>query len=267
MPNSLSNLTITSVDLVEAGANQEANIEIIKRKDQDMAEKPEIQEVIQTLVKSLTEINNSTEFNDIQKNSMLEESFIQAVSDLNSKLAKSETETTEEVEAEVETEPVEETEVEAEVETEVEAEEDVEKARKRADEIIKGFQQQIENVQKKNDELVKKLELKELEEQAQKYQAIGEDPAELAKKLYSFKQSGETLYNDYLDVLNKSLTIQEETGVFKEIGSSQSYEDSSEFENVLKSYTDKGVNAYAAFEQIAIDHPELLAEYDKNYRG
>ncbi len=271
MPNSLSNLEITSVDLVEAGANQEANIEIIKRKDSTMSDNLDVQEVASILTKSIMEICNSPELSDSQKDELTQKSFIQSVIDLNKKLS---LEKTEEPEVEETPEVIEAVEPETETEevTEVVSEEtaeneDVEKARQQADEIIKGFKAQIDSIQKKNDELTKRLELKELEKEAQIYQPLGEDPAQLAKKLYSFKQSGQELYDEYIAVLNKSLKIQEETGIFKEYGSSQSYENSSNFENILKSYTDRGEDPFAAFEKIAIDHPELLAEYDRNYRG
>lgn len=69
------------------------------------------------------------------------------------------------------------------------------------------------------EELKKSLEMKELETVAKKYEVLGKDTKELAGKLYTLKKSNENGYQEYLSMLDEFKEMQEQTGIFKEIGS------------------------------------------------
>lgn len=82
----------------------------------------------------------------------------------------------------------------------------------------------LDDVQKKMaelDEMKKSYEIKEMESVAKKYEFIGQKPEELADKLYKYKKSGGTIYNDYIALLDEQLAMTKSLGIFDEIGSNR----------------------------------------------
>lgn len=226
----LKNMEITSIDLVEQGANQDANIEIIKRKENTVQE--DIKGLLEQIAKAL-DVDTETE---VVEETAVDESVQEEVLD------------------EV-------------VEEEVEKSVDVESIIKGYESKLSKIQKDNEAIKKANEDLKKSLEVKELIEIAKKYEPIGEDKVELAKKLYDYKKSNEAYYNDYLALLDKALTMQNESGLFDEFGTAMSGQNATDLDEVFKSYDQRADRPANYYEQAAIDHPELLAEYDRKYRG
>lgn len=266
MPNKLQNMEITSIDLVEAGANQEAEITIVKGKEGRMQE---LEALIQDAVdensveKADSDVVNQLA-NDIAalirrrlggSNDEKEETAPQRTTS-----KKSLDETVEEV-----TEVVEETDV---IE---ETEEDVEKGLN--SEIIKSLQAQIAELQKSNDsinqvnsELKKKIELAELEEVATPYAQIGYQTEELAKTLYNIKNTDKAIYDEFITVLDNALAFDKSADIYKEIGSSMA-RTSTGFEDIVKKFEAEGMKTSEAYAKALTEHPELLDEYNESYRG
>lgn len=121
--------------------------------------------------------------------------------------------------------------------------------------------------------LEKSIAMKEFSEIAKKYAPLGEDEDELAKTLYEMKKSNEANYNAYIGILDKSLGLVEKSGVFAEIGkSSGAYSTSGGAvakveaiaSDIMKSATD--MTREQAIAKAWEDHPELVAEYEREYR-
>ena len=120
--------------------------------------------------------------------------------------------------------------------------------------------------------LEKSIEMKEFSEIAKKYAPLGEKEEDLAKSLYEMKKSSEENYNAYIAVLDKSLGLVEKTGVFAEIGKSASGTTGSTVDKIeaaadeiMKS--DANLSREQAIAKAWIDHPELVAEYDAEYKA
>ena len=120
--------------------------------------------------------------------------------------------------------------------------------------------------------LAKSLEMKEFAEIAKKYAPLGENEEELAKSLYEMKKSSEDNYNAYIGILDKSLAMVEKSGVFSEIGKSASGTAGTVIDKVeaaadeiMKS--DAGLSRAEAVAKAWTDHPEFVAEYEKEYHA
>ena len=120
--------------------------------------------------------------------------------------------------------------------------------------------------------LEKSIEMKEFSEIAKKYASLGEKEEDLAKSLYEMKKSSEDNYNAYIAVLDKSLGLVEKSGVFAEIGKSASGTTGSTVDKIeaaadeiMKS--DANLSREQAIAKAWIDHPELVAEYDAEYKA
>ncbi len=70
-------------------------------------------------------------------------------------------------------------------------------------------------------ELKKSLEVERLTTAAQKYEVLGKKAPELAAKLYELKKAGGTVYDDYVALLDENLTALTKSGLFGEIGSNR----------------------------------------------
>lgn len=228
MATQLTDMKITSVDLVEAGANQQANIEIVKGKD--MSENFTTEALDSLIEKKIKEILKTEEVETVE----------------------TEVEEVQEVETEV-TEPQEES-------------TEVEKAIKDANSEIIKMAQTIDLVKAQNAELNKQLDLYKFEKIAKKYEPIGHNPEELAKTLYMYDALGKDPYNLYVKELDRLLELQEQSGIFKEYGVRTSG-DSSQLTELFKGYETEGIPNAQWYEKAAIEHPELLNEYDRAYRG
>lgn len=135
------------------------------------------------------------------------------------------------------------------------------------------FKTAIERQEARIAELEKSLAMKEFSEIAKKYAALGENEEELAKTLYDMYQASEETYNKYINTLNKSLELVEKSGLFSEIGKSAGMNGSADVlgrvEEIAKSYmkSDSSLNRYQALAKAWGDNPELIAEYDREYRA
>ena len=124
------------------------------------------------------------------------------------------------------------------------------------------------------EKLEKSIAMKEFTEIAKKYAPLGENEEELAKSLYDMKMSNEANYNAYIAVLDKSLGLVEKSGLFAEIGkSSGAYGSSGGTVQRVEAYateimkSDTSMTYEQAVAKAWTDHPELVAEYDKEYHG
>ena len=124
------------------------------------------------------------------------------------------------------------------------------------------------------EKLEKSIEMKEITEIAKKYAPLGEKEDELAQTLYDMKKSNEANYNAYIAVLDKSLGLVEKSGLFAEIGKSAGAYGSAGgtaekvegiAQEIMKS--DSSMTREQAIAKAWEDHPELVAEYDKEYRS
>ena len=108
---------------------------------------------------------------------------------------------------------------------------------------------------------------------AKKYEVLG-DTAEIAKALGQARAAGESAYNAYVSAMDKALEVTKKSDslLFGEVGKSASGGASTvvgKAEDIAKSIRDKDPkltiqqSMAKAFEQ----HPELEAEYEKNYEG
>lgn len=119
--------------------------------------------------------------------------------------------------------------------------------------------------------LEKSLKMKEFTDIAKKYAPLGEKEDELAERLFEMKKSNEANYNAYIDILDKSLGLVEKSGVFTEIGKSNtkygggSVEDKiqAKADEIMKSYSD--MDRTEAIAKAWEESPELMAEYDAEY--
>lgn len=230
----LTDLTITSVDLVEQGANPGAEIMITKSEgDQKMQE--------------LTGIDQD----------VLKELIDKAVAEyLGSENGETVTEETAEA-----PEPDTVTETEA-----SDTQESMEKQLEKRESVVKELESKIEDLEKSLTEVNRLRELDEMERFARKYESLGTDSQELAKTLLMMKEAGPEVYEQYTKSLDAQLTLERETGIFKEFGTSQSGREG-EVDAVIKSYLDNGLTVGEAWEKAASDRPDLFYEYDRNYQN
>ncbi len=121
--------------------------------------------------------------------------------------------------------------------------------------------------------LEKSLAMKEFSEIAKKYAPLGENEEELAKTLYEMKKSNEANYDAYIGILDKSLGLVEKSGIFAEIGKSTGgysvaggavEKVEAIAADIMKS--DTSISREHAIAKAWEDHPELVAEYDREYR-
>ena len=124
------------------------------------------------------------------------------------------------------------------------------------------------------EDMKKGMEMKELTEIAKKYSVLGKKEDELAQTLYDLKKSDQKAYDSYVALLNEQVDMVEKSGMFTEIGKSArgpvvaGGDTQAKIENIATDIqkaepTMDRVQAIAkAWEQ----HPELVAEYEQNYR-
>ena len=121
------------------------------------------------------------------------------------------------------------------------------------------------DVQKKLEEfaeLKKSMEMKELEDISKKYEICGEKPQELAQKLYNLKKSGGSHYDDYVAVLDKMADAYQKSGLFAEIGKSNTNGGGNDWDK-LNGYAMEiqksmpNLTFAQAIDMAGIQHPEL----------
>lgn len=291
MAKKLKNLSITSTDLVDAGANPDAHIRLFKSaqkfvgglKKSTEAECPRrgFPVIVKSLEKSadgsLEELNlddlpelllqdepkTETELLE-EEESYMKMKFVKngiAVTDEDLKIMEGlakrynlvleEAETVEFAEA---VEVVEKSTVQVKVE-------------KSAEELA-----ELENITKMKQELedVKKsLALKELEEEASKYEILGKKKGELAEAFYKMKAMGEDMLSVYKQSLDEHLALVEKSGMFVEKGSSFTGDSSSTpFDTKVGEIMKRdGISVPEAVVKAYEENPEMASEYEKSYVG
>lgn len=124
--------------------------------------------------------------------------------------------------------------------------------------------------------LEKSLAMKEMTDIAKKYAPLGEKEDELAETLYEMKKSSPENYEAYINVLDKSLDLVEKSGIFTEIGKSGAAYGASygtgtvgKIESIASEIqkSDAGMSREMAIAKAWETHPELIAEYEKEYSG
>lgn len=121
------------------------------------------------------------------------------------------------------------------------------------------------------DTLEKSAEMERLTAVAKKYAALGEDEAELAQTLYDLKKSNAANYEAYIKILDKSLDLVTESGIFAEIGKSGrgargTAEDRIEAAATEIQKSDPSLSREQAMVKAWDANPDLLAEYEQEYR-
>lgn len=108
---------------------------------------------------------------------------------------------------------------------------------------------------------------------AKKYEALG-DTEEIAKALGQARAAGETAYNAYVSAMDKALEVTKKSDslLFGEVGKSASGGASTavgKAEGIAKSIRDKDpkLTMQQAMAKAFEQHPELEAEYEKDYEG
>ena len=133
------------------------------------------------------------------------------------------------------------------------------------------FKSAFERQEARIAELEKSIAMKEFHEIAKKYAPLGENEDELAKTLYDMHQADEGLYDNYVESLNKSLSLVEKSGIFSEIGKSYRPEGSAvqKVESIAKSLmkADPTMTHEQAIAKAWVNNPELVAEYEEEYHA
>lgn len=121
--------------------------------------------------------------------------------------------------------------------------------------------------------LEKSAEMEKLSGVAKKYEPLGEDTAELAQTLYDLKKSDNPAnYEAYIKVLDKSLDLVTKSGIFAEIGKSSRGEAAGSVEDKIEAAaselqkSDPSLSRPQAVAKAWENHPELIAEYEQEYR-
>lgn len=122
-------------------------------------------------------------------------------------------------------------------------------------------------------DLKKSIEMKDLTEVAKKYAPLGKKEDELAQTLYEMKKSNEANYNAYIAILDESLGMVEKSGLFAEVGKSYSGTTTggavakveAKANEIMKS--DPSMTRDEAVAKAWIDNPDLVREYEEEYKG
>lgn len=151
-------------------------------------------------------------------------------------------------------------------EEEVETEKCSNRTRKSADPALAAALTRLEALEKS-------AELEKLTGIAKKYEPLGEDTAELAQTLYDLSKSDNPAnYDAYIKVLDKSLDLVNKTGIFAEIGKSSRGDDAGSVEAKIEAAasdiqkSDPTLDRTQAIAKAWEAHPELVAEYEQEYR-
>ena len=278
MANKLKNLRLTSVDLVRAGANQAADICLFKSAPEAQSNRDPPSGGYQTDESEelymqyhhegghikMIKVDKSkfTEEERAQYEALLAKATIAPEADEDE--ADDDTpEIPEEVEDETPAAPAKKKKA---CKTE-EPRNDEEPAQKSASPEFTAALERLENLEKS-------IQMKEFTEIAAKYAPLGEDVDTLAKSLYDMKQSNEANYNAYVGILDKSLDLVEKSGLFSEIGKSGAVGEASggavskiEAAATEIQKSDASLSRVQAIAKAWENHPELVQEYDAEYKA
>lgn len=142
------------------------------------------------------------------------------------------------------------------------------KKKKKLDPETEDLKKSLEDGLAEVEAIKKQVERTEMVSIAKKYEPLGYKPDELAEKLMSFKTADEDIYKTYVKALDETLEMQDASGIFKEFGSSRS-SDGNKVEEIAKAFIEKtpDITREQAIMKAFEEHPELAAEYDKEYFG
>ncbi|MCD8308900.1 MAG: hypothetical protein LUD19_03515 [Clostridia bacterium] len=136
------------------------------------------------------------------------------------------------------------------------------------DDIYKGLHPAVAAELKELRKRADAAEEREMLSVAKKYELLGKKPEELSKTLKSLKDAGGTAYDDMIGVLDASLAAVEKSGAFNEVGKGGSGTPDAWAQ--IEKHADEILKAAPtltrtqAIEKACDQHPELVAEYEKN---
>ena len=124
------------------------------------------------------------------------------------------------------------------------------------------------------EEMKKSMAMDQMKSIAKKYAPLGKKEDELANVLYNMKKSGDASYNEYIAVLDQGLALVEKSGMYEEIGKSgRGYAGGGATVDRIETIateiqkSDASLSRQQAIMKAWDQHPELIAEYDKEYMG
>lgn len=142
------------------------------------------------------------------------------------------------------------------------------KKKKKLDPETEDLKKSLEDGLAEVEAIKKQVQLTEMVSIAKKYEPLGYKPDALAEKLMSFKTADEDIYKTYVKALDETLEMQDASGIFKEFGTSRG-SDGNKVDEVVKAFIEKmpDITREQAIMKAFEEHPELAAEYDKEYFG
>lgn len=142
------------------------------------------------------------------------------------------------------------------------------KKKKELDPETENLKKSLEDGLAEVEAIKKQVQLTEMVSIAKKYEPLGYKPDALAEKLMSFKMADEDIYKTYVKALDETLEMQDASGIFKEFGTSRG-SDGNKVEEIAKALIEKtpDITREQAILKAFEEHPELAAEYDKEYFG
>lgn len=142
------------------------------------------------------------------------------------------------------------------------------KKKKKLDPETEDLKKSLEDGLAEVEAIKKQVERTEMVSIAKKYEPLGYKPDALAEKLMSFKMADEDIYKTYVKSLDETLEMQDASGIFKEFGTSRG-SDGNKVEEIAKAFIEKtpDITREQAIMKAFEEHPELAAEYDKEYFG
>lgn len=142
------------------------------------------------------------------------------------------------------------------------------KKKKKLDPETEDLKKSLEDGLAEVEAIKKQVQLTEMVSIAKKYEPLGYKPDALAEKLMSFKTADEDIYKTYVKALDETLEMQDASGIFKEFGTCRGG-DGNKVEEIAKAFIEKtpDITREQAIMKAFEEHPELAAEYDKEYFG
>lgn len=286
MATKLKNLSVTSVDLVDKGANPDAHICLFKRKGQepDNPDEGMIQKLIAWLKKGHEDAaGNHPQEPEIENTIQKEATYIMEMD--KSKMTPEEQTVLEGLEKKygipddksgAGSEPgtaAPEGDVAKGAAPEIQASSPTsKKLHPEVQKVLSEYQELMKRQSAEVEELKKSLEIERLTAVAKKYEVLGKKADELAAKLYDLKKVGGTVYDDYVTLLDENVTMLTKSGLFSEIG--KNTQGSAGVEETLgikaaelaKSATGRLAGPDAIIKAWE-ENPELAAQYEAEYMG
>lgn len=142
----------------------------------------------------------------------------------------------------------------------------------KAEDAEKKLHPEVAKALEELETMKKSIEMDEMKNIAKKYSALGKKEDELANTLYEMKKSNSNSYNEYIAVLDQNLDLVNKSGLFEEIGKSgrgvAGGSTLEKIENIASDIQKSDVNLsrVEAINKAWEQHPELIAEYEKEYK-